>query len=147
VFNLARLFAYTRRLEDDLRAARNSLGLELARSEDRHLVEIERVRDQHVGEIDFLREELQASRGERQFLQDRWLQRGGMNPIFEPSPGEIASRATVSSDKKEVLSPRQRVQHRGQQAHAEMRAEIDKERDAFLEEQKAKDSATPQAAS
>lgn len=147
MFNIARLFSYTRRLEDDLRAARSSIAEERQVVEDRHRVEMERLQDLHADESDFLRAQLADSRAERQFLQDRLLQRGGMNPIFEPSPGEIAARTAASTDKKQVLSPRQRAQHQGEKERETLRKQIDEERDQFLEQEKAKAAPASQAAS
>ncbi len=142
MFNFARLFSYTRRLEDELTMARVGVEqerLSIERERDQAYQSLVQIEVQYASQIEWLQSELRASRSERQFLQDRLLQARGMAPIFSASDGELEARASSSSvppaaREKRGVGPRQAVQERGKEDRAVQRAIIDAERDKYLKE-------------
>src|SRR5262249_28404997 len=97
--NPARLFRYTRELEQQCGAASDRID------ELEHQAKVERERASH--HIDFLREAFEEERKERRYLQDRLCQILRLPPIYEASPGEAERRAASGGAATIRPGPRQ----------------------------------------
>jgi hypothetical protein len=124
--NLARLFSYTRRVEELLAQMR---------------AEMDRLRIDHAAEIEVLRAEysgiINEERRERRWLQDRLLQRNGSMPIYEPSPAvEHELERRRDRDELRRAGPREAAIADSSARRSQQVDKIRKERDEFLAAQK-----------
>lgn len=139
MMNVARLFAYTRAVEE------HRCLIEADRARERiyaqgELQRLESAFDEERtslrAEIDRLNDHLKSERTERQYLNDRLCQKLGLAPIHEPSPGEAALREAFGKRGSLVRSgPRATAIAAGTEAFDKEKAVIKAEVDEFLKMQ------------
>lgn len=126
MFNLARLFSFTRSLETQLSDEQQRRKDDLQRADDKLGHERE-LHDKIVARLSLM---LDSSEDERRYLQDRLLPRAaGVAPIYEPSPGEAKQQADQAEGAKNQLhgGPRERVQQVSQQRRGQQMSAVERE--------------------
>jgi len=141
--NLARLFAYTRAVEDRALGLKKQLEDGVAEERTRHEGEMKRLKAAFSEERETLREQVrqltsqvEAERKERGYLNDRLCQKLGLAPIHEASPGEAALKQERANDSKIVRGgPRATAIAAGSEAFKRQKEAVDTEVAQFVKDQ------------